>query len=430
MTRLPLTPVERYFYHDHRGSHPAWIRCEFTFRGALERAAFARAWDGIDRLHPLTGAIVAERAWGGPVWVTKATRPELVWRESTAPVDADGTDDLHDLSGRAGLRGVVQQCGAETQLTLHMHHAVADGLGLMLIAEDLLALFARECGAVIPLPALGSLRARRNGGPMPVAQWPWLAIGVVWGLVLGRQRVVELRGADTSGRGERRALVVAPELTSGMRATARAARVSLNELLIRDVQAALGSWLQRYGGPTPEDWTRLLVPVNVGGRRGDERISTNAIGVAPIDCRVKTLGRRGRLLERAKEDMTFVRRRGLMRAFGATMWLRCWLPGAIGRHCRRKGARGTLFFSNLGKIFCNGPLVRADGVLVVPGAELTGFTGWGPCRPGTAGFVLMAEYRGALSVGLACDPGALGAAHADCLAGALIVEFRRSAAGE
>jgi hypothetical protein len=33
-------------------------------------------------------------------------------------------------------------------------------------------------------------------------------------------------------------------------------------------------------------------------------------------------------------------------------------------------------------------------------------------------------------VGLACDPGALGAAHADCLAGALIVEFRRSAAGE
>jgi hypothetical protein len=45
-------------------------------------------------------------------------------------------------------------------------------------------------------------------------------------------------------------------------------------------------------------------------------------------------------------------------------------------------------------------------------------------------FVLVAEYRGALSLGLACDPAALGPAQVDDLADALDREFRRSAAGE
>ena len=43
MSELTLTPTERYFFYDHRESHPAWIRYDFTFRGALEHAALARA---------------------------------------------------------------------------------------------------------------------------------------------------------------------------------------------------------------------------------------------------------------------------------------------------------------------------------------------------------------------------------------------------
>jgi len=428
MPRLPLTPVERYFFHDHRESHPAWIRYEFTFRGTLERAAFARAWGRIEERHPLTGATVSRRTWGGPVWNLGAVRPEWVWLDTAAPETDGAAVDLHDLSKRAGLRGFAWVQGAETHLTLLVHHAVADGLGLLLIAEDLFALYAIGCGAEIGLPA--ATAGRRGSEPLPLAHWPWVLLGVVWGMVLGRQRVVELRSRGAAGRRERTSRTAPAGVTARMRDAARAAGASLNELLIRDVQAALGAWLERHGAARPEEWTRLLVPVNTGGNRRDAGNSANALGVAPIDRRVKSLGRRARLLQRAREDMAFVRRRGLARAFGAAMWLRGWWPGWIARHCRRGGARSTLVFSNLGRVFSQGPLVQTDGRMALPGAELVSFVGWGPCRPGTAVFILAAEYRGALAWGVSFDSEALGAAQAADFADALDREFLCSAAGE
>jgi hypothetical protein len=435
MPGLPLTPIERYFYHDHRESHPAWIRYEFTFRGAFDRAALGRAWERIGQRHPLTGAIVAERRWGGPVWQTGAARPELVWDAAGDAEAGEAARDRHDLAARAGLRGIVRPRAAETHLTLLAHHAVADGLGLLLIAEDLFALYAIECGAAITLPAVAPLDARRDGAPPGGVeggrQWPWLALGVVWGAVLGRQRVVELRGAG--GGGPRRELAprsCPADETARLRAAARAAGVSLNELLIRDVQVALGAWLERHGSARPEAWTRLLVPVNVGGTRSESQRAANALGVALIERRVKALGRRARLLQRAHEDMEFIRRRGLMRAFGAALRVRGWLPGAIARHCRRGGARSTLVFSNLGNVFGRGPLVRPDGVLAVPGAELTAFAGWGPCRPGTSVFVMTAAYRDAQTWGVAFDPAALSVAEAEDFARELEAQRRRSLAGE
>lgn len=430
MPGLPLTPIERYFFHDHRESHPAWIRYEFTFQGAFERAAFERAWAQLERRHPLTGATVAERRWGGPVWQLGAARPEWSWGEADAL-----PGKRHDLSARAGLQGVGQVGPAGTKLTLQVHHAVADGLGLLLIAEDLFTLYAIECGATIELPAIPELGRRRerasSGTPQAWRQLPWLMIGVIWGAVLGRQRVVQLRGTDENRawRGLTARVCAAEELAR-LRGAARQAGTSLNELLIRDVQVALGAWLQRHGPARPEEWTRVLVPVNVGGARADARSSSNALGVALIDRRVRSLGRRARLLQRAREDMAFIRQRGLMRAFGAGMWLRGLLPGALRRHCRRGGARSTMVFSNLGKILDRGPLVRPDGVLAVPGAELTGFVGWGPCRPGTSLFVLAAEYRGRLSLGVEYDPTVLSATEAEDFADELETQMRHSSAGE
>ena len=434
MTRLPLTPVERYFYHDHRGSHPAWIRYEFTFRGALERAAFARAWGRMEERHPLTGATVSRRTWGGPVWNLGAARPEWAWLGTEENADDDDRD-LHDLSTRAGLRGVVRVRGAETQLTMLVHHAVADGLGLLLIAEDFFTLYAVECGAGIALPAAVPLTARRDRSSLRGAEgWrelPWILIGVLWGVVLGRQRVVEMRGSGRGfGRRELAARSWSPRETMQLRKAARTAGASLHELLVRDAQAALNAWLARHARAQPDMWTRFLVPVYLGGARSEPRSSAPALGVALIERRVRSLGRRARLLQRAHEDMEFIRARGLARAFRMSMLLRGWLPGQIARYCRRAGARSTLVLSNLGKVFARGPLVGPDGGLKVPGAELTNFAGWGPCRPGTSVFVATGIYRGAQSIWTSYDPGAMSASEAEDFAGELEGQLRRSLAGE
>jgi hypothetical protein len=215
-----------------------------------------------------------------------------------------------------------------------------------------------------------------------------------------------------------------------LRKAARAAGASLHELLVRDAQAALNAWLARHARSQPDMWTRFLVPVYLGGARSEPRSSAPALGVALIERRVRSLGRRARLLQRAHEDMEFIRARGLARAFRMSMLLRGWLPGQIARYCRRAGARSTLVLSNLGKVFARGPLVGPDGGLTVPGAELTSFAGWGPCRPGTSVFVVTGIYRGAQSIWTSYDPGAMSASEAEDFAGELEVQLRRSLAGE
>ncbi len=434
MSELPLTPTERYFFHDHRESHPAWIRYDFTFRGALERAALARALDRIAQRHPLTGATVAPRRWGAPVWKLGAARPELAWRDGDAADDEDDARERHDLSARAGLRCRVQVRAAETHLTLTVHHAVADGLGVHVLAKDLFALYAIECGAAVTLPPIAPLSSGRDRKSPGAAAWwrqlPWVALGVVWGALLGRQRVVEMRGAGGDGR--RRELAArcwSVDDTVRLRKATRTAGTSLNELVLRDIQVALGAWLQRHGPAAAEDWTRVLVPMNVGGARVGLQSSTNALGVVLIDRRVRSLGRRARLLHRAREDMEFIQRRGLMRAFGALMRLRGWLPGGIARYCRRSGARSTLVFSNIGKLLGSGALVRTDGVLALPGAELTDIAAWGPCRPGANIFAATGSYRGRQSFWVAYDPMAMSAAQAEDFANEWEAQLRLSLAG-
>jgi hypothetical protein len=221
-----------------------------------------------------------------------------------------------------------------------------------------------------------------------------------------------------------------PGETMQLRKAARTAGASLHELLVRDAQAALNAWLARHARSQPDMWTRFLVPVYLGGARSEPRSSAPALGVALIERRVRSLGRRARLLQRAHEDMEFIRARGLARAFRMSMLLRGWLPGQIARYCRRAGARSTLVLSNLGKVFARGPLVGPDGGLTVPGAELTSFAGWGPCRPGTSVFVVTGIYRGAQSIWTSYDPGAMSASEAEDFAGELEVQLRRSLAGE
>jgi hypothetical protein len=318
---------------------------------------------------------------------------------------------------------------------LTVHHAVADGLGVHVLAKDLLALYAIARGAEITLPAMAPLNGSRDRRSPGAAVWwrqlPWVAFGVAWGAMLDRRRVVEMRGAAGSGR--RRELAAhcwSAEDTVRLRKAARAAGASLNELVLRDVQVALGVWLQRHGPAAAEDWTRVLVPMNVGGARVTLQSSTNALGVVLIDRRVRSLGRRARLLHRAHEDMEFIQRRGLMRVFGALMRLRGWVPGGIARYCGRSGARSTLVFSNIGKLLGTGELVRSDGVLTLPGAELTDIAAWGPCRPGANIFAATGSYRGRQSFWVAYDPAAMSAEQAEDFANEWETQRRLSLAGE
>jgi len=220
--------------------------------------------------------------------------------------------------------------------------------------------------AMAPLSSSRDRLVARRGGVVAA-----VAVGRAGGgtgAMLDRRRVVEMRGAAGSGRWrELAAHCRSAEDAVRLRRAARAAGASLNELVLGDVQVALGVWLQRHGPVRPRRIGReALASMNVGGARVTSESSTNALRRGPDRRSRCDRWGDGRGCSTARtRTWSSSSGGGLMRVFGALMRLRGWVPGGIARCCGRSGARSTLVFSNIGKLGAGG-LVRSDGVLTLP----------------------------------------------------------------
>jgi hypothetical protein len=211
----------------------------------------------------------------------------------------------------------------------------------------------------------------------------------------------------------------APEVFQDLRGAAKRLGAGVHELFIRDTQSALGAWLKVHGDAGPLEWTRLALPVNLRRPADLPLPSTNLVGLIGLDRRVKSLGRRERLLVRAKEDMGWVKRKRFGYVFLVVLWLHGLLPGGIRRYARRRKCRATLLMTNLGQILSSSPLLGRDGKVAVPGAVLEDVCLQAPVRPGTSAGLALGVYANVLAADLSYDPRVLTPAQAGDLVQAL-----------
>jgi len=437
--RLPLSLFEEYLLHDDRPAHPCWILIRFRFRGGFDHKVLSEAVDHATGRHPMLSSVVRRRWTGRWFWErVPGWRTPVTW---TTGLPAHGWPVFYpmDLTREPGFRLVVAEAAGGagmTDLVFQSHHALFDAAGAAEILQEIMICYAQISGREVALPEV-----REETLPARAAfNLTWRdAPGQLLGLLVCLQ--LQLRKAapviphrpapDAGARPENLPSVVSRRFSAvefrGMRDAAKRLGTGVNELLIRDFQAALGLWREAQGVNHPCEWIRLAVPVNL--RRSADRFlpAVNMVSAVSLDRRADRLGDRKRLLRRAREDMDMVKKHKLGQTFLAMLWLcRLW-PGGIRCYTRRSSPQSSAMLSNLGQLFPRSPLHNKQRRLEVPGAVLEDVVMIGPCRPGTCVVLEIALYAGMLMADMHYDSRVLTASQAEGLMREFGEQLRMSA---
>ncbi|HEX5586481.1 MAG TPA: hypothetical protein VFZ17_04185, partial [Acidimicrobiia bacterium] len=116
-----------------------------TLPRSLDRAALARSLELLASRHPILGCTVDADA-SGARWRPGTTAPALVWDDAAGAVPA--------LDARTGptCRAIHESTPAGHRLRFGVHHAITDGVGVLLLADDLRRIYCATVRGEDPRP--------------------------------------------------------------------------------------------------------------------------------------------------------------------------------------------------------------------------------------------------------------------------------------
>jgi hypothetical protein len=443
MSRLPLTLLEQYLLHDDRKSYPGWMFGRLPFTGQFNHHELQLAWAETARRHPLLASVVSADRAGRLDWVTQPGGPAPIeWRRGPLATAWPADWAPLDLTREPGFRWVIVETETGGDIFAQIHHAVVDGAGFFQVLHELLLLYTHAMGGHVVIP---ELRPRLLAGRGRLAPTWWgrlklvpahlFGLAVAWPILrrtvtpMVPHRPAAPDDAPAPGLPSIVSRRFSQAETKTIRAAARPHGAGLNELLMRDVFAALGVWRAEQGIGTPLDWIRLGLPTGLRRASDSGLPAANVFSLVGIDRRGKSLANRARLLRRAKEDMALVRKHRLDHTFLLLLGLHRWLPGGLAAYTRREACRATMVMTHLGPV-CppRSPLLDAEQRYAVPGAVIEDLQIGGLFRPGTCATLGFALYAGRLLADLHYDARYLTAVQAESFMQALEAQVRLSMA--
>lgn len=308
---------------------------------------------------------------------------------------------LHVISGIRGGRVAV---------LIKLHHALADGAGVLAVAGGLLD---EGCGAPQAnghpeqaRPAHSGLGRAATGLASDLASWAQ-QVGRVTGIAAATLTAARpsafLSGASTvlAGSPRRQADMVRLDADALHRVRKKLGG-TLNDVVLATVAGGLHQWLRRHSGPAGLDddrGLRAFIPVSLRARRGNHHPGGNQLSgylcELPID-EPDPLAR----LHAATEAMQRNKTAGPTRGPGAFPLIAEALPGAVHRVATPLlGRAAPLLFDTM---VTTVPL--PDIPLSLDGAPLREIYPLAPLASGQPLSIATAVYRGSVHVGLLTDP--------------------------
>lgn len=413
---FPLTPFEEYLLEDDRPDYPCWIIVKFHFSGKFDRPAMQGALDQTLVRNPLLRSVVKRKGSRFFWQVIPEWNLPIEWLSGPLPGVWPKWPAL-DLFREPAFRVSMVEQGAGTDMIFHVHHAILDGKALRDVLYEILNFYSIAQGSPVPVAEYKhEIFASRNrlGGSWieRLKTLPSQVLGIRIMLLFLRRSIAPLAPEPRiplhgSLPPEFPALVSRrlPEtLFRKVRDEAMKLKVTTNDLFIRDLFFSLGEWLKWKNEGAPEDWVRMVMPIDM--RKPVDRFlsAANVTSVVSFDRRMRSLGNRGRLLTRAQDDMAWVKHRGIRFTFWTFLRLCQLRSGGIARHSRREGCQGTMVFANHCQLITRSPLRNKQRKLEVPGAVMEDITMVSPLRPGTTAALVIGTYAGNLLADLHYDP--------------------------
>ncbi|MEW5929719.1 MAG: amino acid adenylation domain-containing protein, partial [Gemmatimonadota bacterium] len=388
----PPTPMQEgmLFETQLASGHGVYVaQATFTLRGALDRGALRRAWDGVLERHsalrtafpalPSRGVLqvvrrratlpVREEDWSGRSAAERAAALEAYLRDDRAR----GFDPAVAPLMRVAL---LRTGEAEHVLVWSFHQMVLDGWSLPLVFRDLMALYAAACEGSEPrLEPVGAFReyvawVRRQGTDAAERFWREALAGFT------APTPLELEAPD-EGAPEGTGVVdlrLAGGVPAAVQAAARGRGLTVNTL----VQGAWALLLSRYAG---ED--EVVFGTTVSGRptglEGVETLVGLFINTLPVRVRLRPEAVLGEWLQEVQAHNVAVREH----EHTPLVWVQGW----------SEVPRGTPLFQSI-VVFENYPVdpgaaASRGGLEVAAGAAL---------EQGSHPLAVVAALRGELVV--------------------------------
>jgi len=219
------------------------------------------------------------------------------------------------------------------------------------------------------------------------------------------------------------------EFSRRLRRAATRFGVTLGDLLLADLFAALRQWNLAHGDPAAKRWLRIAVPVKMRSIAQSEATAANVLSFNFITRLESRLDEREMLLRTIHHESSPAVRQRRTKMFVRALDLLSRMPWAIegvvgSRRCRATAVLSNI--SNLNRMFANIP--QSDGRLVVGNLVLEDIYGAPPVRPKTAAAFATGTYAGKMWLCLRRDPHALSADDARQLMAFYVKQLEVSAA--
>lgn len=421
---LPLTPFEELMLYQDSSAYPCTCFIRLRFEGRLAQPAFEAAARGALGRHPLLAARV-DQSRRRPCWILDAEpAPEIVWREGDVDDQYSPTRYL-DL-GEARLRLWVTRSSSASELLVQFHHACCDGLGIFQFIQDLLVLYARECGVSLPDKALPTLQPQRlaERGTFGLSTWklfkmlPRQAVGLAGVRQFLSRKPVPTIPHERRDAGEPTAepypaacgqQLDAPTV-DGLRGVAKKLQVTTNDLLARDLFLALQQYRTRREMADDDAWLRMMIPMSLRSAADRYTPAANIVSSVFLDRRGVDCADAQQLLASIRDEMEVIKRNRLGFTFVFSLHVHRWLPGGIRNAARGDRCNTSAVFTNLGKLFSRTSLPREGSELVCGDVRLIDVQILAPLTPYTCTAFSAGWYADRLSLALHYDPRVLGAA--------------------
>lgn len=408
-------------------AHPMTAQIEARYSGQLDREVFESALAHTLSIHPLLQSQI-DRPGRPRRWIVlRDAVPFLDWSEPEEPLRFPHNREFIDLTQEIGTRVWVRAGADGGRIVLQFHHACTDGTGVIDFFFDLLrsyAAIAADEFEQLPERHLAALRTRdRFSGYSRWGRLRILSSAVIKGWHWSRMRPMPLghtdghaseNGSATGPFDSIRQMKLPEDLLDELLAKARAAGVTLNDLLMRD----LFLFLARRKADCAQshlDCLCICMPVNL--RRADEPAmpASNKIMLTFLHRRLRECADPEALLRGIHRETRQIKE--TLRGFKILEVLRLAfkIRGEIPRTLLNKSSFATTVLTNLGRVAAGAKDLPTDqrGRLLAGGIAIDDVTTAPNGLPGTSAVFVASTYRRQLTIAISHDRRVLSQADVD-----------------
>ena len=443
---LRCTAFEEFMLDQDSPAYPCVICLRLELTGHLDTPRLSQALSEVVERHPLLRAKL--QCDYGKLWwhIDHAGTNALHVHQEAAPAwpvqrhfdlsqEFGWQAELFPTARRAGKRDPAESTAEhETPawtFFLQVHHTIADGLGCLQIAEELLLAYAQP-GQRSHAASAVDLRNRNRFGlnfKNLLQLIPKQFVGLA-----GVRQFLSRQPMPMSPRVV--AETASPNITSvdyrctaaqsqQLKQAANQRQATLNDLLAGLVFEACDQYRQMQMSYRGNEWLRMMVPMNMRDPQSTQPPVCNMVSCVFLDRTGQQISDRDELLKSIHEEMELIKSNRLAFVFIFSLWIKKVLRWRTRSRAlvttTPSRCQTSIVFSNMGRLFERTALPKtADGQLIAEGVTLHSCDVLAPIAPLMRIAFTAYYYADRITLSLRYDSNVFTAADAQRLQGLLV----------